>query len=193
MSGWEERYQIGNTPWDLGGPSPVVQRLARTVLGPGARVLVPGCGRGHDAEALARAGFVVTGLDLSPTALAEAAARVGALDDLEWLAGDLFALPEARPEAYDAVVEHTCYCALERDLLDAYRDAVWGLLRPGGHLLGAFLHFDDAGGPGPHGTSPAALRARFEPRFRVVRLAPAAEQFAPRGVPQLEGVFQKVE
>ncbi|MEZ4469768.1 MAG: methyltransferase domain-containing protein [bacterium] len=70
----DERYQRGDTPWDLGGPSPVVQRLARDLLTPGMRVLVPGCGRGHDVEALARAGLQVTGLDLSPTALALAAA-----------------------------------------------------------------------------------------------------------------------
>ncbi|MEZ4469767.1 MAG: hypothetical protein R3F60_02975 [bacterium] len=93
------------------------------------------------------------------------------------------------------MIEHTCYCALPLDQLDAYRDAVWGLLRPGGRLLGAFLFFDDAGGPGlmQVAPGPAALLARFGGRFQTRHLQTAPEAFRPRGVPQLEVVFEKVD
>ena len=65
---WAAHYAAANTPWDLGGPHPELsQRLSDGDLAPprdGARALVPGCGHGHDALALARRGWVVTAVDL---------------------------------------------------------------------------------------------------------------------------------
>ena len=67
---WEERYRAGQDGWDLGGPAPALAawleiggRFAAAVAGRSARVLVPGCGRGHDARLLARVGHEVTGVD----------------------------------------------------------------------------------------------------------------------------------
>jgi cyclopropane fatty-acyl-phospholipid synthase-like methyltransferase len=40
------------------------------------RILVPGCGRGHEVVALARAGFAVTGVDFAPAAAAALQARL---------------------------------------------------------------------------------------------------------------------
>ena len=50
---WDARYREGNTPWDLGSHSPLVQRLANARLGTSVDILVPGCGLAHDVEALA--------------------------------------------------------------------------------------------------------------------------------------------
>ena len=56
---WEERYLSGRTAWDRGGVSPALRHwLASGALRAG-RVLVPGCGRGHEVAALAREGFQV--------------------------------------------------------------------------------------------------------------------------------------
>jgi SAM-dependent methyltransferase len=59
-------------------------------LEPAARVLDVGCGWGRHAIALARAGFAVTGLDLSPTLLARAQKRAKAAGvEVEWVPGDM--------------------------------------------------------------------------------------------------------
>jgi len=56
---WEQRYQQGETGWDRGQPSPALhQWLEQGVLKPG-RILIPGCGRGHEALAMAAAGAAV--------------------------------------------------------------------------------------------------------------------------------------
>ena len=52
-------------------PSPAVDLLAAR-LAPGARVLVPGCGYGRNALALAERGFHVTAYDYSPAGIARA-------------------------------------------------------------------------------------------------------------------------
>jgi len=65
---WEMRYRTSFTPWDAGA---VPARL-REYIGqrrPAGRVLVPGCGSGHDVRFLAEAGLDVQGIDFSPAAL----------------------------------------------------------------------------------------------------------------------------
>src|SRR5688572_9361191 len=52
-------------------PSPAVDLLAAR-LAPGARVLVPGCGYGRNALALAERGFHVTAYDYSAAGIARA-------------------------------------------------------------------------------------------------------------------------
>ncbi len=64
---WESLYQIGDTRWDKGRPAPgLVEFLAREPRIPRGRVLVPGCGRGHDAVAWASAGHEVLALTSPP-------------------------------------------------------------------------------------------------------------------------------
>ncbi|MGK0362948.1 MAG: SAM-dependent methyltransferase [Bradymonadia bacterium] len=188
---WNEHYETAQTPWDLGGPSPVVQRLAVQVLGavqsPGTeprRVIVPGCGFGHDAEAIARLGHQVVGADIAPAAMKAAAQRT---DIVDWQVANAFAPPADWLGSFDAVVEHTLYCALEPEMLDTYRDAVHALLKPGGALFGAFLHHTRD--VRPRGTNPDALRARFGAHFDI-EMTPA-ENFGPMDVPQLAVVMRK--
>ena len=71
---WESRYQQHDTPWAHGEAAPpLVHFLRSTTIPLGPQVLLPGCGKGHDAIALARAGFNVTGIDLAPSAVNAAA------------------------------------------------------------------------------------------------------------------------
>lgn len=91
---WDRRYLEGRDGWDLGKPAPPLQEfLTHHPLGPQppGRVLVPGCGRGHEARLLAELGFAVVGLDFSAEAIAAArqvAAPPGA--NLRWLQANLF-------------------------------------------------------------------------------------------------------
>ena len=67
---WQAKYDQEQTGWDRGNASQTLLRwLAAGELRP-CRILVPGCGRGHEVVALAKAGFYVTGVDFAPTAVA---------------------------------------------------------------------------------------------------------------------------
>ena len=180
---WEDRYRTGDMPWDKGAPSPALVDFltAEPVRG---RVLVPGCGLGYDVRALAATADEVIGVDLAPSAVKGARAFPSVGGERYELA-DLFALPLRLRGSFDWVWEHTCFCAIDRELRPAYVEAVAGALRPGGHLLAVFYldpgqdHPDD--GP-PFGVALAALDALFAPRFTLLR-----EWLPQRAYPGREG------
>ena len=186
---WDTRYRSDDTPWDQGRASEPVLRVVERHLKAGARILVPGCGRGWEVEALGRLGFEVTGLDLSVTAAAIGNSRLKNLDNATIQVGNFFALPKAHLGYFDAVVEHTCFCAIEPNDRKRYRDAAFSALAPGGLLLGVFLHFE-GGGP-PHGTNPDDLNEVFGKKFIMIEMTAEKESFAPKGCPQLSVAMKR--
>ena len=99
---WDGRYRQEDTPWDKGEPAPgLVDWLKKNQLDPRSRVLVPGCGRGHDASAWAKAGFETTAMDLSDRALNDARESYESLPNLAFFPGDF--LHEQPQDPYDLV------------------------------------------------------------------------------------------
>lgn len=166
---WEERYRRGDTPWEKGAAHPALLAWLESNLVAG-RVLVPGCGLGHDVRALAKAGADVVGLDVARLAIAAAQTFPRQSSEM-YLEGDLFD-PGAFRDQFDWVFEHTCFCAIQPDRRADYVRRVSELLKPGGHLLAIFFlnpEYDesDAGGP-PFGCGLDELNALFSPRFQLV-------------------------
>jgi 2-polyprenyl-3-methyl-5-hydroxy-6-metoxy-1,4-benzoquinol methylase len=100
-----------------------------------ARILDAGCGTGSHAIELARRGYTVSGVDLSPQLIAEAQRRVGASAlSVSFSVGDILDLSAASP--YDAI-----FCrGVLNDLLDesSRRDvfrSFAGVLRSEGVLM----------------------------------------------------------
>ena len=154
---WESCYRTGETPWDKGAPAPpLLEWLEQPGCQLDGEVLVPGCGLGYDVRAIVAAGHArqAVGLDVSPTALAQARSlpRAGGESYVE---ADLFDLPPDLRGRFDWVFEHTCFCAIEPTRRADYVRAVAAALRPGGHLLAVFyLDPWNAGEPAPPGGGP---------------------------------------
>src|SRR5690349_15238372 len=104
---WEAQYQKGVTPWDKGAPSPgLVDFLAQEPLS--GRVLVPGCGAGHDVRVIAPQAEEVVGIDIAPSAV-EIARGLPAAGRERYELADLFDLPAPLRGSFDWVWEHTCF------------------------------------------------------------------------------------
>ena len=143
---WEGKYANGETGWDRGSVSPALSTWLET-LAP-CRILVPGCGRGHEVIELARQGFDVTAVDIATPAIE----HMQTMLEKEGLSatlihGDLF---ELELEPFDAIYEQTCLCALQPEQWPAYEQWLYNHLKPGGQLLALFMQTGVAGGPPFH-------------------------------------------
>jgi len=180
---WEAQYQKGETPWDKGAPSPgLIDFLATEPLT--GRVLVPGCGAGHDVRAIAKTADEVIGLDIAPSGIA-AAERFPRVGCERYELGDLFALPSHLRGAFDWGWEHTCFCAIDPAQRAAYVEAVAIALKSRGRLLAIF--YLDPGNDSPDKGPPfevsiAELDRLFAPHFELER-----EWLPTRAYPSREG------
>jgi SAM-dependent methyltransferase len=168
-------------------------------LVPNARIAVVGAGTGHEAFAAAAAGFQVTAFDFAPEAVRAMEQRLQASAvsltavsltavSLTPVLADILNLHRTHPQAFDAVLEHTCYCAIDPQHRDAYVEAVAGCLVPGGVLFGLFYNHGRPGGP-PFDTTEADVRRRFE-RFRFERFVRATDSFPHRTNQEWEALFR---
>jgi SAM-dependent methyltransferase len=184
---WNDLYLKGDTGWDKGAPSPPLTRMLREGLVPkGARIAVIGAGRGHDAIEAARAGFRVTAVDCAPEAIKaiDENARAAGIN-LEAREQDVFRLVGP----FDAVLEHTCFCAIDVARRSEYVDAIARALEPGGTLFGLFYAHGREGGP-PYDTTEAEVRQLFSRRFRIERLLVAPDSWQARQGRELEAVMR---
>ena len=169
---WEKCYQEAKHPWDLGEPAPpLMSFLEKKQLSflPHDSALVPGCGFGHDAEALRKAGLEVTGLDISPTALEIAENLHG--KKVKWQQGDFLDPQQAPKTPVDLIFEHTCFCAIDPDLRSSYVRSVRRWLVPFGRFVGIFFtdpppREDGESGP-PYRTTIAEVHRLFGQFFKI--------------------------
>ena len=162
MTDWDELWQKNETPWDKGyGAPPLAEflEISGDELHRARRVLVPGCGSGHDVRELASRGIAATGLDLSPTAIGRARSHPPAGRE-DYVCGSLFEADWRIGREFDAVWEHTCFCAIDPSLRPAYARAISEILLPGGHLVGLF--FLTPWDPGEEAVGPPFASTRDE-------------------------------
>ena len=188
---WNRRYEEQDTPWDKGAAHPVLlDMLTHGALT--GRVLVPGCGTGHDVRELARRGLTVVGLDVAPLAIERARAHAPDGDETYEL-GDLFHLPAARRESFDGVFEHTCFCAIDPARRADYVTAVAAVLRPAGRLLSVFFVNPDNGGGGPpFGCTATELDGLFAGRFRLLEEHREIPTYPERARRELLRLYERV-
>ncbi len=134
----DERLQHGlpaATPWDIGGPQPVVQQLVALGAIKG-EVLDPGTGPGHHAIYYASKGFKATGIDGSAGALERArdnARKAGVSVDFQL--ADATKL-EGLDGRFDTVVDCAFYhtFSTEPELQKSYVQALRWATKPGARL-----------------------------------------------------------
>ena len=165
---WEQRYRAEDTPWDKGKPAPgLVDWLSNQNIDPDTRVLVPGCGKGHDATAWSKAGFETTGMDLSDLALNDARKKYEALPNLAFFPGNF--LEDTPQEPYDLIFEHTLYCAINPQQRNEYAKSLLNWLRPGGHFLAIHFVFPLTDEGPPFGASEEEIVTRFSSDFKLIK------------------------
>lgn len=167
MMDWDAHYRSGEYPWDHGQPCPGLEQWLGTHSMSG-RILVPGCGRGHDAGLIAQhcPDAEVIGLDISPTAIGMARELYPSAN-IQFECADIFALPDRLKNSADWVWEHTCFCAIPPGRRSEYASSLESALKAGsGQYLAIFYLNPDitpgSDGP-PFGSSQDELNSIFLP------------------------------
>ncbi len=193
---WEKRFHAGDTPWDRGTANPQLGAwLSSNTLKP-CRILIPGCGSGHEVAVLAAAGFDVTALDYAPAAIertrkqldtAGLKATLVEADALEW--------HPQRP--FETIYEQTCLCALYPDHWRDYADQLHRWLAPGGKLFALFVQLLRPGaaegsidGP-PYHCDINGMRALFPDNRWSWPKPPYPRTSHPRGLAELAVVLDR--
>ena len=165
---WEEIYKKDDIGWDLNGPTPTFEKIALR-LKPG-KVIILGCGRGHDAITFAKLNFEVTAVDFAPSAVSylsnlckEKKVKVNIIQK------DIFLLGKSIKNYFDYVIEQTCYCEIDPSRRQQYETLIYRILKSSGRLIGLWYPIDKPlkdGGP-PWGVSISNLKNTFKKNWRI--------------------------
>jgi len=168
---WNSRYLQDKTPWEL-EEIPADVRTFLKKPGKGAKVLIPGCGSGHEIMAFADAGYEVTAIDFAPFAVERARRMVGSDLAANILLGDFFE-HDFPGSHFDVVYERAFICSLTPDRRPAYRDRMAQLLKYRGLLIGYYYYNqpDPADDP-PYGFAWGTADDLFAQYFILVKDTP---------------------
>ncbi len=146
---WENRYQQGQTGWDRGDVSPNLLHWIEIGLLKPCRILIPGCGNGHEVVTLAEKGFDVVAIDIAPTPIENLRKVLKARQlNAELIQTDFFIWKLEKP--FDAIYEQTSLCALHPDEWMEYEKCLFHWLKPKGKLFAQFMQTGQESGPPFH-------------------------------------------
>ncbi len=183
---WNERWQKGETGWDMGSPSTPLKEYIDGLDSNEdkyLKILIPGCGNAYEAEYLNAKGFRnVYVVDFAKKALDEFATRVPGFPKDHLICSDFFELSEKN---FDLILEQTFFCAINPIMRIRYAEKMFELLAPKGKLVGLLFNDPKLGidpetsGP-PFGGNEKIYRAILSPYFSFDKFEPATNSIAPR-------------
>lgn len=187
---WQQRYLNRQTGWDLGAVSPPIAAYADQLAQKDLKILLPGAGRGYEAEHLYLKGFKdLTVVDIAPYPLEQLRERLPEeFPPSQLVEMDFF---ELREGPFDLVLEHTFFCALPPELRPDYAEKMASLLKPGGKLAGLLFNFPLTDDGPPFGGSREEYLRLFEPYFEIRLLEESRNSIPPRAGRELFFIFEK--
>lgn len=174
---WDDLYDRGDTGWDLGAVSPPLEFFFDGLHDREMRILIPGCGYGHEAEHLHRKGFnKVYVLDISPAPLVAFRSRVPSFPAEHLLNEDFF----THRGRYELVVEQTFFCALLPEKRPDYIHKMHELLTTNGRLAGLLFDAPLNEDRPPFGGTEEEYRKLFEGTFQIDQMKPTTNSVEER-------------
>lgn len=181
---WSQRYEDEHTPWDLKTHHKAIDQVLPRLKLSKSKILVPGSGRGHDAAKLSKLGHQITALDFSQKAVEESSILYP--EGPQFVVGDIFKTDEilARHGEFDAVFEHTLFCAVNPSRRGQLVKSWKRLLRDQGCIFGVFNVSCKRQGP-PFGITEWELEELLEPHFTINMWGRLNEEESPRAGKEL--------
>ena len=184
---FNERYRIGETPWDTGiSPPELLEAIENLPEGLPRRMLDIGCGTGTNCLTLAQRGWHTVGTDFAPLAIDIARQKMRGLADAiarangsaHFLVADVTQLaPPAPDERFSLLLDLGCLNGIPSALHASYAKVVEQQALPGALFL-LYAHLPVAGRELPRGITPDDLDLLLAPAFQLERREMG---YAPQG------------
>ncbi|HEY1919939.1 MAG TPA: methyltransferase domain-containing protein [Streptosporangiaceae bacterium] len=182
---WDDSYTgEASPPWDIGHPQPVFAQLAEEgrLIG---HVLDVGCGTGEHTLLAASHGAEATGMDLSPTAIAQARAKAAArCVNARFEVADALDLPR-RDLIVDTVIDSGVFHVFDAEDRTKYVEGLAVVLRPGGVCYLMCFSDREPGEWGPRRFREDELRAAFSNGWTIESLTPEPFELNMHGITQV--------
>lgn len=172
---FEGHYRANTTPWDLGRPDfNLIDAVTKHPIR-SCRALDIGCGTGHHSIWLAQQGFLVTGVDVSETALKKAEENAAGADVQCTFLSLSFMDQEVPGVPFGFVFDRGCWHLLDSQGRFRFAEKVSYYLEEGGLWLSIIGSADDPPrGPGPLAGPPRHsahdVTVAVEPHFEILML-----------------------
>lgn len=167
---WEKMYNSNKDDWDLKAPTPALLEFFDSADCPKeGRVLVPGAGRGYDAEAWAVRGHETVAVDFCATAVDSLDGLSRKQKNLTAVDLDIFELDPKNYGQFDIIWEYTCFSAIHPGRRDEYFEVWYKMLKDDGLIVSFFFPISGGNtmeGP-PHSTTEGELMARMDGIFNI--------------------------
>jgi methyl halide transferase len=184
---WNNRYEAEQTGWDLKMVSPPLKAYIDQLTNKNLRILMPGCGSGHEARYLAEQGFQnVTVMDIAPLAVEKMKSQFSDYQQVKIIEGDFF----THTGEYDLILEQTFFCAIDPTLRPKYVQKMSELLAENGKLVGLLFGVDFPNNP-PFGGNRKEYERLFSEKFDIKILEPCYNSVKPRQGSELFFNFSK--
>lgn len=167
---WDALYRQGTPPWDAGRPHAELARVIEEAVIPRGSALEIGCGSGADAIFLARHGFDVTAVDVSPIAIERARARAEQHDALvRFVQEDIYQFAR-QSGAFDFVYDAGFYHFARLGDVNRLVDMLWRVTRPGSYYLCLAGAAGETSEGGPPQVSDAQIHEELGRLFETIHL-----------------------
>lgn len=189
---WQQHYDDDDLKWDLEEVSPPFVNLWQEGKIPQGKMIVPGCGRGHEVLFFSERGFDVTAVDFT----------LGAVDRLteslnkknlsaKIFHHNFFELSAKHDLKYDLMLEQTFFCAIDPEKRIDYVETAWRVLKSHGKLIALFYETGEEGGP-PFNTTKGQVEEMFSKRFDVEYLEKTQFSAERRRDKEWLGILRKI-
>jgi cyclopropane fatty-acyl-phospholipid synthase-like methyltransferase len=171
---WEMLYEQGKDDWDLGRATPALLEFFEHPLCPkDGDVLVPGAGRGWDAEAWAKRGHNVIAIDFCSSAFDILEKLSDKINNLTALNTDMFLLNPHEKKVYgkkfDIIYDYCSFNSIHPGRRDEYIEMLSKMVKNDGIIIGFFFPLSDEKYKEipPYSISRSELEVRFNGMFEI--------------------------
>jgi len=183
---WHERWERREIGFHEGeANTALVAHFGALGLAPGARILVPLCGKTRDIAWLLDQGHRIAGVELSPLAIGELFAELGLTptitadgplaryraDDLDIWVGDLFDLTSERLGTVDAIYDRAALVALPESMRSRYTAHLMAITQAAPQLLMTYEYDQQVYNGPPFSVREAELQEHYEGAYHLQLLA----------------------